>query len=85
MPAVYQSRGLVSMLTGEYERAERDFSRAIELGVSDEVLVYNRGVARSILGDTAGALKDYDRSCRDGYVPACRFTEVPEKNPKTHL
>ena len=64
------------MLVGQFDGAERDFSQAIEMGVSDQVLYYNRGVARSMLGNKAGALQDYDNSCREGYVPACRFSKI---------
>ena len=64
------------MLIGQFEGAERDFSRAIAMGVGDQVLYYNRGVARSMLGDKVGALQDYDSSCHAGYVPACRFSKL---------
>jgi tetratricopeptide (TPR) repeat protein len=85
LPAVYQSRGLVALLIGKLDGAEQDFSKAIELGVNDQLLYYNRGVARSMLGNKAGALQDYDSSCREGYVPACQFSKILSQIPDQNL
>jgi tetratricopeptide (TPR) repeat protein len=73
MPEIYQSRGLVEMLIGHFDKAEKDFSQAVALGADDNLLLYNRGVARAMLGDSAGAHEDYARSCHNGYLPACPF------------
>ena len=76
LPEIYQSRGLVEMLIGRFDKAEKDFSQAVALGAVDNLLLYNRGVARSMLGDSAGAHDDYARSCRNGYPPACSFSQI---------
>jgi len=76
LPEVFQSRGLVEMLVGQFDKAEKDFSRALALGAGDTVLYYNRAVARSILGDSAGSQQDYKDSCLRGYLPACGFSKI---------
>jgi Flp pilus assembly protein TadD len=76
MPEIYQTRGLVEMLIGRFDKAEKDFSHAVALGAGDNLLLYNRGVARSMLGDSTGAHEDYTRSCHNGYLPACNFSHV---------
>ena len=32
IPEIYQSRGLVEMLIGRFDKAEKDFSQAVALG-----------------------------------------------------
>jgi hypothetical protein len=55
------------------------------MGVTDQTVYYNRGAARSMLGDQAGALDDYARSCRAGYVSACQFSKILSEIGKPSL
>ena len=64
------------MRVGLFDKAEKDFSRALALGAGDTLLYYNRAVARSILGDSARSQQDYENSCRKGYLPACGFSRI---------
>ena len=69
-----RSRGIAYHDLGEYERAESDYSRAIELYPKDSYSLYNRALVRRRLGNLPGAVEDYDGSLRlrpdneDGYL-----------------
>ncbi len=64
------------MLVGQFDTTEKDFSRALAPGAGDTLLYYNRAVARSIGGDSAGSQQDYENSCRKGFLPVCGFSRI---------
>ena len=45
----------------QYRSAIKDFDRAVEINPGFTVLYFNRGLARSNIGDHAGAISDYTR------------------------
>jgi tetratricopeptide (TPR) repeat protein len=49
--AAFFARGAAYYSVAEFERAANDFSRAIKLGLVDEVVFYLRSLANSELGD----------------------------------
>ena len=69
--AAYQCRGLLRCAEREYEEAVADFTAALQRAPT-ALAYYNRATARSLGGDTSGAIADYDEATRlaPGYVAA---------------
>jgi len=57
-------RGIAYHDLGEFNRALRDYSRAIDLDPEDSYSLYNRAVIREHLGDLPGAVEEYNASLR---------------------
>lgn len=70
-PLAHADRGLVWSLTGEYEKATADFTRALELSEFQPLSTYELGGVYSMRGlallgekKVAGAIKDLDEAIR---------------------
>lgn len=57
----YKKRGYLSGRLGDYEAAKRDFSTVLSLNPTSDAYV-DRGFAREISGDIAGAIDDYTKA-----------------------
>jgi tetratricopeptide (TPR) repeat protein len=58
----YRARGLLFRLQGDYKRAVRDFSKAIELNPTNNYAYYDRAVVSEGKGDYGAAIADYTRA-----------------------
>jgi tetratricopeptide (TPR) repeat protein len=58
----YSCRGVAFGYLREFSRFAQDFTQAIQLKPKVPVLYYNRGVARSMMGDLQGALNDMQKA-----------------------
>ena len=58
----YYSRGTAYYYLNQYERAIKDFDRAIELNPNDVKAYYNRGIVYYDLKQYGRAIKDFDRA-----------------------
>lgn len=59
---VYLQRGYIRIKLEDYEGAEGDFTRAIELKNNYGEAFMNRGIIRTVLGFTKGACLDFSRA-----------------------
>jgi Flp pilus assembly protein TadD len=55
----------------DYKGAIEDYNEAIRLKPDDADAYNNRGIAKSNLGDMAGACEDYRKSCSLGSSGSC--------------
>jgi len=60
--ATYVNRGIIRMRAGSYDRAIRDYDRAINLQEELGAAYLNRGAALILRGDPADAIGDLDRA-----------------------
>ena len=49
-----------------YEKAEKDLTKAIKLGENDPVIYYLRGMSRRLTEDSKGACKDWKKAAELG-------------------
>ncbi|MBN2003514.1 MAG: tetratricopeptide repeat protein [Anaerolineae bacterium] len=68
----YSNRANVYLSMGEYEKAVRDYDRAVALDPKFALAYYNRGLAHMQLGDFEKALEDYTQTIElnPAYAPA---------------
>lgn len=66
---VYEE-GMLNMTPGRYAEAVRLFTRAVEIYPRLAVAYLERGNAQNFLGETAGALADYDKAIEAGSLAA---------------
>src|SRR6185295_17292473 len=59
---VYFQVGNGKFKDNNFSGAVEAYNKAITLDVNDEVIYNNRGKAKASLGDTQGALADYDKA-----------------------
>ncbi|WP_421797973.1 tetratricopeptide repeat protein [Haliscomenobacter sp.] len=62
--ANYGARGYAYLLTGNYPAAQADYSKAISLDAQDPYHFFNRGQAKQMQGDNAGAITDYQAALK---------------------
>jgi Tfp pilus assembly protein PilF len=60
----YGARGYGYLLTGNYAAAKLDYDKAIALDPQDPLHVFNRGQAKQMSGDKAGAIADYEAALK---------------------
>lgn len=84
-PAVYEIRGRLYWHTGEYEQAIQDFDQCMRSSedVSATVLVL-RGMSKSVLRDSAGAVFDLTRALTLG-IPDEHFGDVCRHLAESHF
>ena len=63
-------QGMSNMTPGRYEEAVRLFSKAVDIFPQLATAYLERGNAENILGETAGALADYDKAIEMGSLSA---------------
>lgn len=61
-PQIYHHRGITRLTTGDYEKAIRDFDRAIDEGLDDPGVYVNRGAAHQRNGNLEKAIEDYTQA-----------------------
>ena len=66
----YLTRGIIYMKSKNWEVAEIDLNRAIELGASSKEAFLNRGSCRSYLGNRSGACADWKQAIKLGSFEA---------------
>jgi len=66
LPRAYYNRGVAYARTGDLDRAERDYSKAIELNSAYALAYHNRGNIRRQKGAYALAVADYDAALDAG-------------------
>ena len=62
--ANYGVRGYAYLLTGNYPAAQADYNKAISLDAQDPNHFFNRGQAKQMQGDNAGAIADYQTALK---------------------
>jgi len=60
----------------KFQKAVDDYSRAIRLNPKDANAFYNRGVAKTMLGDIVGAHEDWRKAAELGHIKAKELTEA---------
>ena len=60
----YGARGYGYLLIGNYAAAKLDYDKAISLDPQDPFHVFNRGQAKQMSGDKAGAIADYEAALK---------------------
>jgi tetratricopeptide (TPR) repeat protein len=63
-------QGMSNMTPGRYEEAMRLFTKALDIFPQLAVAYLERGNAENILGETEGALSDYDKAIETGNLAA---------------
>ncbi len=66
----YLDAGEHNAMIGHFKAAVKDFDEAIKLKSKDAEAYYNRGLAKNILGDKQGALKDLNKAGKLGLKQA---------------
>jgi tetratricopeptide (TPR) repeat protein len=66
---IYQ-QGMSNMTPGRYQEAVRLFTKAVEVYPQLAVAYLERGNAQNILGETQGAINDYDKAIEMGNLAA---------------
>lgn len=61
---LYNARGSILFRMGRYRESLAFVDRAVQLDATNMIARFNRGLAREKLGDTAGALADYEEVLR---------------------
>lgn len=71
----HANRANVYLATQRYTLAIADLDVVLELSGPDVVPLYNRGIARHLLGDSAGGCSDLNRAAAMGFQPAISGSE----------
>lgn len=58
----------------KFKKAVDDYTRAITQNPNDAEAFYNRGVAKTMLGDRAGAIQDWKKAASLGHSKAKELT-----------
>lgn len=62
--ANYGARGYAYLVIGNYAAAKQDYDKAIALDAQDPYHFFNRGQAKQMAGDNAGAIADYQTALK---------------------
>jgi tetratricopeptide (TPR) repeat protein len=74
----YNMRGMINRYERKMAEAEKDYTRAIELDPKDWNPLFNRGNLRDDLGNTAGAIADYEKVVALGINDSFITKRLPE-------
>lgn len=72
----YFNRGIARNMSGRYNEAIADFTRATDLDVKMGAAYFHRGIARSKTGDIEGLQDDFIRAARLGDPDAERWLDT---------
>ena len=62
----FQKKGSLYFDLDNYEKAERDYTKAIELGDNDPISYFNRGLSKRLMEDSKGACEDWKKAAELG-------------------